>query len=136
MPKISESEPWGETPKPPDWLLSSLQADGCVPRHPLQIKFIVGRRGRFALVESQVGLSVGDRLKSVKLALPDRNPLRVGNAKRPLSFSVNSVGGGFGGSGSSPDRGFGGSSPKGRIYSRQEETEAYPYKGTNHSKRA
>ena len=97
MLEVSESEPWGETPNPPDWLLSSLQADGCVPRHPLQIRLMVGRRGRFALDGSQVGSSVGDRLKSVKSALLDRNPLRCGNAKRPLSFSVNSIGGGFGG---------------------------------------
>ena len=134
LPKALESDPWGKTPKPPDWLLSSLQADGCVPRHPLQIRFMVGRRGRFALDGSQVGSSGGDRFGSVKLALLDRNPLRVSNAKRPLSFGVNFVGGGFGGSGSSPDRGFGGSSPKVRIYSRQEGTEPYLYKGTNRSK--
>ena len=97
---------------------------------------MVGSRSRFALDGSQVGSSVGDRFGSIKLALLDRNTLRCGNAKRPLSFSVNLIGGGFGGSGSSPERGFGGSSPKVRIYTCQEGTEPYAYKGTNHSKGA
>ena len=44
----------GKTPNPLSW-------DGCVPRHPLQIRFIVGGKSRFALDGSHVGLCVGDR---------------------------------------------------------------------------
>jgi hypothetical protein len=113
LPKVLESDPWGETPKPPDWLVNRLQADGCVPRHPLQIRFIQDGRGRFALDGSQIGSCVGDRgLRSVKLALLDRNPLRCGNAKRPLSFIVTSIGGGSGEAGRPPTGDVGEAPPR------------------------
>ena len=75
---------------------------------------MVGSRGRFALDGSRVGLCGGDRgLRSVKLALLDRNPLRGGNAKRPLSFTVTLVGGGSGERVVPRLGGVGGASPHG-----------------------
>ena len=86
LPKVLESDPWGETPKPP--VMGRLR-----PPTPPPDQVYGGRQGRFALDGSQVGLCVGDRgLRSVKLALLDRNPLRGSNAKRPLVPTVTSIG--------------------------------------------
>ena len=55
---------------------------------------------------------LADRINSVKLALLDRNTLRGGNAKRPLSFTVTLFGGGSGEAGRPPTGGVGEAPPR------------------------
>ena len=106
LPKALESDPWGKTPKPP--VMGRLRPPTLPPD-----EVYGGQQKSLRIRRSQVGLCVGDRcLRSVKLALLDRNTLLSGNAKRPWVPTVHSVGGGSGEAGRPPTGGVGEAPPR------------------------